>query len=278
MTISEAFDIYDQYLQHNNRSIKTRKNYVTARNSFSKHVGDIPVSLVTLNHLTVWTDQMREYGLQASSQATNISRLKEVLKYMRVLGISVIDSRDISRPSIPNKHYTWLTPHEVLRMIKVTDSLRDKAIIASLFATGARITELLNLNRDDIKGNEAAVNGKGNKIRSIYFDAVSLKYINDYLDTRNDLLRPLFVSAQCRRITVGRVQQLIHIYADMAGIDKNVTPHVFRHSYASDLKMNGAGIFDIKELLGHTQVSTTLRYSHVNDEYKKSVYDQYHSI
>jgi site-specific recombinase XerD len=151
-----------------------------------------------------------------------------------------------------------------------------------LFSSGARISELLQLDRDSIVLNEfgegeAQIEGKGNKPGVLTFDSNALKILNDYTETRNDPIRPLFISGQRRRITVSRVEQLCHEYADMAGIDKNVTPHVWRHTFASDLKLNGADIYDISKQLRHSNIATTMIYTHISDQKKANDYRKYHT-
>jgi len=191
--------------------------------------------------------------------------------------VNVIDYRDIGRPSIPRKQYTWLSYEEIGQLMDVIENGRDRAMVASLFSTGCRISELLSLDRADIVGTDVIVVGKGGKQRTVYFDQRAQTALAYYLWKRKDNLSPLFVSGQYRRITVSRVEQLLHIYSDMAGIKKNVTPHVLRHSYASDLKRNGADLYDIKELLGHSQISTTMIYTHVNQEYNRRKHQEFHS-
>jgi site-specific recombinase XerD len=277
MTILEAFIRYDQELQAQGLSEKTRKNYRTALNSLMAAVGDIPIEFITFDVVTRWQLTMRSRGMQPSTIKGNLCRLREVLKYLRRQGYKVIDSRDIDLPKVPKKDPVWLEFNEVDQLLNVIESKRDRALISALFASGARISELLQLNRDSIKGHEAHIIGKGDKPGVIYFDERSLYLINDYVDSRKDQLTPLFVSGQYRRITVSRVEQLLHTYTDMAGIDKNVTPHVLRHSFASDLKLNGADIYDISKLLRHKQISTTMMYAHIKEEKNQANYEKYHS-
>lgn len=284
MTVSEAFRAYEvDVLYSQGKALKTRKNYRCSLNLLLKSCqADLPVELLSYNHIVEWKMYMAQQGHQLSYAASNISRLREVYKYLARHGYKVLDYREIERPQVKPKIPTWLTNQEVQDFLGVIENPRDKAIFALLFSSGARISELLQLDRESIVLNdygegEAPIEGKGNKPGVLTFDQNALKILNDYLGTRKDSIRPLFISGQRRRITVSRVEQLCHEYADMAGIDKNVTPHVWRHTFASDLKLNGADIYDISKQLRHSSISTTQIYTHISDQKKANDYRKYHT-
>lgn len=270
MVLSEAFTLFDvDKLYTDGRSLKTRKNYRCALNSLLRVIGDIPVELFSYEHVIRWKQEMARLGYQSTYVAGNISHLREVFHYLKDRNQRVIDYRDICRPKVKQKPPTWLTIDELKRFLDAIESVRDKAIFACLFSSAARISELLQLDRNSIIDGEAEILGKGSKPGKLYFDPNALKLLDDYLQTRKDRLKPLFVSGQYRRITVSRIEQLAHKYADAADIDKNVTPHVFRHSRASDFKMNGADISDIQKQLRHSSINTTQIYVHIgNDKIK----------
>lgn len=279
MTVREAFIQYDiDRLCSRNKALKTRKNYRSALNSFVKACADIPVELVTVQHIVQWKAYMAQNGHTSSTMAGNVSKMREVFKYLKRLGMNVLDYEFMERPEIIKKDPVWLDVDEVRRFLEVIDSPRDKAIFAMLFSSGARISELMQLDRDSIVNGEARIIGKGSKPGALHFDTHALRILEDYLETRRDKLRPMFISAQCRRMSISRVEQLAHVYADYAGIDKNVTPHVFRHSFATDLKMNGADIYDIKTQLRHSRLSSTDIYVHINDTQKREIYDKKHTL
>lgn len=277
MTITEAFTRYCLELEAQGKTEKTRKNYKCAEHSLIQAIGDIPIELVSFDQITRWRLTMASQGFQSSTVKGYIGKLREVLKYYRRRGIPVIDSRDVELPRVIQRPPTWLDHSEVKQFLEVIESVRDKAIFASLWGTGARISELLQLNRDSIIDGQAPIIGKGDKPGILYFDDYSLKLLDDYLDSRHDTLTPLFISGQYRRITVSRVEQLAHIYADKAGIAKNVTPHVLRHSFASDMIINGAGIYDVKEQLRHSSVNTTQIYTHIREDFNRVNHDKFHT-
>lgn len=276
MTITEAYAQFETHEQQYSKH-KTRQNYKTALHSFTVAVGDLPVKIITYDHISMWQTYLLKTGKQKSTISSYLSTLREVFKWLQKRDINVLNPRDIDLPSVPRKQYVWLDYSEIEKFLSVIKSPRDRAIIACLWSTGCRISELLSLNRNDIHNNEAQIIGKGDRLGTVYFDERSLQLLEDYLNTRTDRLRPLFISGQYRRISVGRVEQLVHTYEDMAGFDKNITPHVFRHSYATDLYSNGADIYAISKSLRHSQIASTQIYTHVNDKYNKKTHEMYHS-
>lgn len=280
MRLSEAFSQYIlEEIILKKRADKTRRNYLTCMNNLINAVGDIPVEFLNEDTIIRWRMHRERLGHQSSSISSDLSKVRCLLKYLRKRGHEVMNHYEVELPILKKKDPVWLTSEEVQKILDVIESPRDKAIFGCLFSTGARISELLSLNRDSIdrKLMAAPIIGKGDKPGTLYFHPYSLQLIDEYLGTRRDSLRPLFISGQYRRITVSRVEQLSHIYADMAGIDKNVTPHVYRHSFASDMKLNGADIYDIKEQLRHSQLSSTNIYVHIDNKQKALNHKKYHS-
>lgn len=277
MTVSESFYQYILEQQLKGMKLKTVRNYTSVLHSLLRCMGDIPIGLISLDMVIRWSIYMDDRGNSSSYKSSSLSRLRQVIKYMAKRGHEVMDYEEIELPKILHKPPTFLDYSEIQVMIDHAPNPREKAIIACLFSTGCRITELLSINRADIIDNEVSILGKGDKYRTVYIDATAQEYLQAYLVTRRDNLRPLFISAQRSRITASRVQQQLHEIADWAGIDKNVTPHVFRHSYATDLHRNGAPLLDIKELLGHEKISSTIIYTHVTNHEKRKVFNQYHS-
>lgn len=277
MTLTEAFTCYCAEIKLQNGSDKTIRNYRSACNSLVSVCADIPVTLLTLDHLSAWQRYRDARGHSTSTVSLDLSRLKQVLKFLRRRGMDVLDYTMVEKPKIRQKLPTYLVPKEVQQIISVIENPRDKAIFACMFDSGARVSELLNINREDLVDNTVSIIGKGSKIGTLRFSEWSMKYLNEYLTRRTDRLSPLFISAQMRRITVQRVEQLLHVYSDLAGITKNVTPHVLRHSFATDLKRNGADIFEIKEQLRHARISSTEIYVHIEETQKAIAYQKYHT-
>lgn len=281
MTISEAFAAYDvDVLYSGGMALKTRKNYKCSINLFLKSRGvDSSVESITYNSILTWKAYMVQHGLTPTYIASNLSRFRNVLKYLKRHGFQVLDYQEIDRPKLKRtKDPVYLELPEITAFLDVIESARDKAIFSCLFSSGARISELLSLNIDSITDGQAEIIGKGSKPGNLLFDSNCLELVKEYLDTRSDHLSPLFVSGQKRRLTVSRVEQLAHQYADTARIDKNVTPHVFRHSFATDLRMNGMDIYGIAKQLRHSNISTSQIYVHMGDRKKKEEHKIYHSV
>lgn len=278
MLLREAFAQYIfEEIQLKNGAEKTRKNYTTSLNSISSVLGDIPAKLLTIQHITRWKMHMDARGNSASTIKHQLCHIRSVLRFLKRRGYDVLDYRMIDLPKVTRSKPTYLEYGEVQKVIDAADNIRDKAIIACLFSTGCRISELLNLNIEDVQTQEVTVLGKGSKYRRVYIDDKAWRYLHDYLSTRKDRIPALFVSGQYRRITVSRVQQILHVLQADAGIEKNLTPHVMRHSYATDLVVNGADIMAVKELMGHRTVKTTEVYTHLSQNHLKEQYEKHHS-
>jgi len=278
MTISEAFERYIFEARLNGASLKTGKNYTSAQNCLITGCGDIPVELINYDYVIRWKMYMDYRGMQPSTISGNLSKLRQVLKYLRKHNISVIDPRDIELPRVIVKEPDYLQPDEAQQMIDCAISDRDKALVATLWSTGGRISEVLSLKRNEIIDNKSVVLGKGGKYVTLYIDKRAEKHIRTYLDTRRDKLPYIFISAQMRRLTVQRAEQIVNQIAGELGFEKHVTPHTFRHSYATDLLVNGADIRTVQTLLHHSNVTTTMRYTHVSDKRKEESYNKYHSV
>src|SRR5581483_8520566 len=158
-----------------------------------------------------------------------------------------------------------------------------------LFSSGLRVSELVGLNRDhvNLKRREFMVRGKGEKDRPIFISPEAAKWLDHYIQKRPDNTRPLFVrysgrktvdvSGNFHRLTARSVQRLVARYALLAGITKHVSPHTLRHSFATDLLMNGADLRSVQAMLGHSNIATTQIYTHVTDPHLRAVHEKFHA-
>lgn len=278
MTISDLFrQYYLEVITLGGLSDKTKQNYQTSLHSFINAVGDVSIVLIEDNTIIRWKTYMVNRANQSSSIITSLGHMRKVMQYASTKNYEVMDWRDITMPKSTPKKPNYVLSDDVKRMMLVTDNLRDKALIACLFSTGCRISELLNLTRAEFTGDEIAVTGKNGSFRPVYLDPMTKKYLELYLNSRTDRLTPLFISGQRRRITVSRVAQILHEIADRAGIEKNVHPHAFRHGFATDMMMNGADIRSLQGALGHKNIQTTQVYTHVSDKHLKMSHQKYHT-
>lgn len=290
MRITDAYSVYKIEMANADFSPKTYRNYNSMINSILRHVGDIEIEYLGIEHVALWKERLRLNGNKASAINTDLGRLRMILKYLGENGFKVIDHNKLKFDKQTPVERQWLEPKEMQRLIDTATNPRDKAIVALLTGSACRISEVLNLDREDLESAtyvpeynlyEVSVCGKGDrkhqeKNRDVQFDATVKRYVDDYLDTRTDRFRPLFISQQNSRITVSRVEQIVHDLSRKAGLEKVVTPHILRHSKISDLLNNGAEMQDVRNYAGHASIMTTVNiYGHVNQNHKRKMVAQF---
>ena len=245
--------------------------------------------------LNRFDDNQNHERLSALTQSYHLIALRGFLKYLAKRGIKSLDPSLVDLPRAAKKQVTFLHFDEVSRLLSEipTDTetgLRDRAIIELLFSGGLRVSELCNLNRDSINlaRREFMVRGKGKKDRPIFIDQTTAEHIEEYLNARTDPLPALFLnnssnqnipdtSGDFRRLSPRSIERIIGKYTRLAGITKHVTPHTLRHSFATDLLMNGADIRSVQSLLGHANIATTQIYTHITDPHLKEVHEKFHT-
>ena len=245
--------------------------------------------------LNRFDDNQNHERLSALTQSYHLIALRGFLKYLAKRGIHSLDPSLVDLPRAAKKQVTFLHFDEVERLlaeipIDTETGLRDRAIIELLFSGGLRVSELCNLNRDSINlaRREFIVRGKGKKDRPIFIDQTTADHLEEYLSARSDTLPALFLnnssnqnipdtSGDFRRLSPRSIERIIQKYARLAGITKHVTPHTLRHSFATDLLMNGADLRSVQSLLGHANIATTQIYTHITDPHLKEVHEKFHS-
>ena len=282
------------------RMPKTAENYEFYLNRFVEFAGDITpdqISQEVLRKYRLWLNRYRsESGenLAMITQSYHLIALRGFLKYFSRRDIPSLAPDKIELPKVHRKQVTFLHYDEVTRLLEQVDTneeagLRDRAILELLFSSGLRVSELVNLNRDHIntKRREFMVRGKGQKDRPVFISQSAADWVEQYLAVRQDTLSPLFISysknvtpdtsGDFRRLSARSIQRMISKYARLAGITKHVSPHTMRHSFATDLLMNGADLRSVQSMLGHSSIATTQIYTHVTDAHLKDVYEKFHS-
>lgn len=299
--MSELIDDYIEHLEvEGGRSAKTAENYHLYLDRFVEFSGDILVSKITreiVRKYRLWLNRYKTHDgseLALITQSYHLIALRGFLVYLSNRDIESLSPEKIILPKVARKQVTFLHYDEVERLLAhiPTDDeagMRDRAIVELLFSSGLRVSELVNLNRDHIntKRREFMVRGKGQKDRPVFIGESAASHVMSYLDTRTDSLPPLFISysrnatetnsGDYRRLTSRSIQRILSKYARLAGITKHVSPHTLRHSYATDLLMNGADLRSVQSMLGHSNISTTQVYTHVTDEHLREVYEKFHS-
>lgn len=301
MYLSELILDYIEHLEvEGGRSAKTAENYKLYLERLVEFTNDIKVDKITpelLRKYRLWLNRYKnnnEDELAIITQSYHLIALRGFLGYLLKRDIPSLSPEKIELPKITRKQVTFLHYDEVARMLDAIplddeQGLRDRAIIELLFSSGLRVSELVNLNRDHVntKRREFMVRGKGQKDRPVFIGEATAGRVEDYLHARLDNLPPLFLSysrnnissrtGDYRRLTARSIQRIIAKYARLAGITKHVSPHTMRHSFATDLLMNGADLRSVQSMLGHSNISTTQVYTHVTDEHLREVYEKYHS-
>lgn len=301
MYISELLHDYIEHLEvEGGRSSKTAENYALYLERFVEFTDDITVDKITselIRKYRLWLNRYKndhDNDLAIITQSYHLIALRGFLTYLSKRDIPSLSPEKIDLPKVSRKQVTFLHYDEVERLlgeIPLDDEtgLRDRAIIELLFSSGLRVSELVNLNRDHVntKRREFMVRGKGQKDRPVFIGEAAASRVDDYLSARMDNLPPLFLSysrnnmssmgGDYRRLTSRSIQRIISKYARLAGITKHVSPHTMRHSFATDLLMNGADIRSVQSMLGHSSITTTQVYTHVTDEHLREVYEKFHS-
>jgi site-specific recombinase XerD len=283
-------NLLGDYLDHleieKNRSIKTRVNYERYLKrfiEFSKITKSEQISQDLVRQYRLWLNRL---GIKKNTQNYHLIALRSFLKYLAKRDIETLSADKIELGKLSERQVVFLEENELGRLLDSTDkSLRDKAILELLFSTGLRVSELCGLNRDSInlRSGEFSVRGKGDKVRLVFISETAKEAIKNYLEKREDIDEALFVrqiknpaKEDKLRLTSRSVERLVKSYAVKAGLVKKITPHSLRHSFATDLLMNGADIRSVQALLGHSNITTTQIYTHITDRQLKEVHQAFH--
>lgn len=300
MLFSKAKTDFLEYLEiEQNRSQKTIANYDHYLTRILDYEGEINVADIDSEFIRKWRLWLNRLGtntsdeLQKTTQNYHLIALRSFLKYCAKRDIPALAPDKIELARTVRKQVTFLTPEELQRLFDQPDistigGLRDRAILELLFSSGLRVSELVGLDKDhvNLRRREFMVRGKGQKDRPIFISEAAANWLQSYLDEREDNVKPLFIrysgqkkidlSGNFHRLTARSVQRLVSRYALLAGITKHVSPHSLRHSFATDLLMNGADLRSVQALLGHSNIATTQIYTHVTDPHLKSVHEKFH--
>lgn len=234
-------------------------------------------------------------GLKRTTQNYYLIAVRSLLNYFTDRDIISLPATKIKlAKNKEERQIRFLTLEQLERLYNAADisksaGIRDRAILETLFSTGLRIAELVALNREQIKIKpgmkdfELSVLGKGGRIRTVYFSERALSWVGKYLKTRMDEDKALFVNIrkatgdQSRRLTPRSIEKMIKRYALRAGLPITTTPHVMRHSFATDLLSQGVDLRTIQEFLGHKSITATQIYAHVTSKKLREIHRRFHS-
>jgi len=301
MTIKEAKQQFLEYLEiERGRSVKTIENYDRYLNrfiGFTKISDPSKIKEEQVREFRLWLNRQpgTKYGrnvepMKRRTQNYYLIALRAFLKYLRKRSIPSLSPEKIELAKVPERSLDLISAQELERLLKAPDvktsaGLRDRAILQLLFSTGLRVSELCALSIDDVdlSRDEFSVRGKGDKVRVVFLSPEAKKAISEYLKSRKDMHDALFVqygknvkAAKDIRLSPRAVQRSLKVYAAKSGITRKVTPHVIRHSFATDLLSNGADLRSVQALLGHANIGTTQIYTHVTDKHLREVHKKFH--
>ncbi len=278
------------------RAVKTIENYDHYLTRFFDWAKVKDVSDITeekIREFRLWLNRQpgTSGAMKRRTQNYYLIAIRAYLKFLRKRDVPCVSPERIELAKLPERSLDLITSAELNRLIGASEgtsqrSSRDKAILELLFSTGLRVSELCSLNSDiDLSRDELSVRGKGDKVRVVFLSPSAKAAIVSYLKARKDMEEALFVNivaddkqakSAAKRLTPRSVQNIIKKYAVKAGITKKVTPHVLRHSFATDLLSNGADIRSVQALLGHASINTTQIYTHVTDAHLREIHKKFH--
>lgn len=232
--------------------------------------------------------------LTVKTQSYYLIALRAFLKWLIKNDYKVMAPEKIELPKPEARQMTFLSIDQMLQVLKMPDvktlpGLRDRAILEVLFSTGLRVSELVSLDREQVNldSREFGVIGKGRRQRVVFLSNESAHWLEQYFKNRSDDWSPVFIrhakavdptdEGEKMRLTTRSVQRIVEKYRKLAHLPIKITPHSIRHSFATDLLRNGAGLRDVQEMLGHKNLATTQIYTHVTQPQLKKVHEQFHS-
>ena len=284
--LSKDIEMFLNYLKYerklsNNTVYSYRYNLIKINNFFKSE------NLLMLNE-----DDIRTFlynsNESSKTKAHYLTVLKSFYNYMLDLErIKVNPCENIKSPKIPKNLPKFLTEDEVDKLLNIDlkkpIDYRNKAMLELLYATGMRISELLNLELSNYNEEDASVKvmGKGSKERFIPVSDITIKYLNMYINEYRNLIlntkqsEYLFINYNGKRMSRQGFFKILKSICEKSGIEKEISPHILRHSFATHLLNNGADLRIIQELLGHENISTTEIYSHVSEDKIKEDYQKH---
>lgn len=302
MTLSALITDFLEYLElERNTSQLTIKNYSHYLKRFLEFSGDINPKDIDLNlvrkyrlFLSRYTDPKTKKGLKRVTQNYFMIALRAFLRYLARIDINTLSPEKVELGEGEPRPLKILDETRLQSLLEAPDTtkkdgVRDRAILETLFSTGLRVSELASLDRDTINlgRGEFGIVGKGGKERVVFISDSAALWLEKYLSVRHDSFKPLFIrfqgkidlgnSGEAMRLTPRSIERVVEKYVKALGLPVKATPHTLRHSFATDLLINGADIRSVQEMLGHSNISTTQIYTHVTNAHLKDVHKAFHS-
>lgn len=282
-------------------TIRNYRHYLNRFNNWFKKQGATDLKQLDQDLLRAYRVFLARYSddqgrtLSKKTQSYHVIALRSWFKYLVKNDLAVLHPEKIDLPKAESTPMNFVSIEEIERLLSAPEltsktGLRDRAILEVLFSTGLRVSELVKLNRDQInlKRREFGVIGKGRRPRVVFLSERAADWLGRWLATREDMWEPVFIRMSGKkihpafdgeemRLTSRTIQRLVDKYSRKAHLTVKLSPHGIRHSFATDLLINGAGLRDVQEILGHKNIATTQIYTHVTKSQLKKVYDKRHS-
>lgn len=268
-------------LQSYKRDITKYESYINEEN--------LQYLKVTKDDIKKYLENLKNIGKKTSTISRNLASIRSFYQYLvRTKKIKEDPTEGIQSPKVEKRVPSVLSSKEVellLEQPKAVDlkGIRDKAMLEFAYATGMRVTEIINLNLEDVNLKEGYVScTNANKQRNIPLGAISINALKEYIKKARPYLiksedeKSLFVNINGKRLTRQGFWKIVKFYKEQAHIDKDITPHVLRHSFATHLLQNGADLKAIQVMLGHSDISSTQVYMQFQDEGLKNIYKKAH--
>ncbi len=305
MKLSKAIRSFLEHCEiEKHQSQKTLENYTHYLERFLTFATDLELDALDLPLIKKYRLFLNRYEhkpgkpLTIKTQNYHIIALRAFLKYCIKQDWKTLEPEKIELGKIPDRTVEYLDRDELERLFEAVDTstivgLRNRAILEFLYSTGLRISELVGLDckQVNLERGEFQVRGKGQKMRIVFLSDRAKEWITDYMNMRDDGFEPLFLNhrrarkkkegalelhGEHRRLTAYTIQEMVRKTAYEAGIVKKVTPHVLRHSFATELLINGADIRSVQDMLGHASITTTQIYTHLTNKKLKEIHEKFH--
>jgi len=293
----EKLPLLDEFLAYlkleRTLSDNTTESYhfdLTRLGAYLHQQGIDTLNQVTADHLTAYVRALYDVGLAATSIQRTVSALRGYFAFAVAEGAVAVDPTGLLESPRSTRYLpSVLTIEEIEKILAAVDTkkrggVRDRAMLETLYATGMRVSELAVCIQENILWDEGLVRifGKGSKERIMPIGEVALDWIKQYYETerpffaRPDSDSTVFLNVRGKALSRMGIWKIIQKYVTMAGIGKRVSPHTFRHSFATHLLEGGADLRTVQEMLGHANIVTTEIYTHVDREYLKEVHRSFH--
>jgi site-specific recombinase XerD len=302
-TLSQQIEQFLEYLEIEKScsklTIRDYRHYLEVFNDWysplNKSIKDLDLGLVRKYRVYLANHADAKGNLKKKvTQNYYVIALRSFLRFLIKNDVQTLEPSKIDLPKTESRSLKFLERDQVERLVAQPDTskeagIRDRAILELLFSSGLRVSELVSLNIDKInlERREFGVIGKGGKGRIVFISDRAADWIKRYLDAREDIYKPLFIryakavsdenNGEKMRLSVRSMERIVKKYTKLARLPVDATVHTLRHSFATDLLMNGADIRSVQEMRGHKNIATTQVYTHITNKQLRDVHKAFHS-